>query len=102
MFLKGFLHRDVSIGNLLALQNAIETEPFKVDSSDELSTLMHGLNIEGLSNLKLVDQARRFEKLIGELDIGNKCSGFIIDGDHAARWEQSFGSPHDGTRSVSV
>ena len=70
--------------------------------SDELSTLLHGLNIEGLPNLNLVDQARRLERLIGELDIGNKCSGFIIDGDHAARWEQSFGSPHDGTRSVSV
>ncbi|KAJ7211362.1 hypothetical protein GGX14DRAFT_624497 [Mycena pura] len=99
MFLKGFLHRDVSIGNLLALQDAIEMEPFKIDSSDELSTLVHGLNIEGLPNLNLVDQARRLERLIGELDIGNKCSGFIIDGDHAARWEQSFGSPHDGTRS---
>ncbi|KAJ7211361.1 hypothetical protein GGX14DRAFT_394273 [Mycena pura] len=99
MFLKGFLHRDVSIGNILALPDAIEMEPFDIDSSDELSTLMHGLNMEKHPGLDLVYQAGRLERLIGELDIGNKCSGFIIDGDHAARWEQSFDSPHDGTRS---
>ncbi|KAJ7220514.1 hypothetical protein GGX14DRAFT_354587 [Mycena pura] len=101
IFLKGFLHRDVSIGNLLALQDAVDMEPFKIDSTDELSMLMHELNIERHPDVDVVKQARRLGRLIGELDIGNKCSGFIIDGDHATRWGQSLSSPHDGTRSVS-
>ncbi|KAJ7229055.1 hypothetical protein GGX14DRAFT_346042 [Mycena pura] len=100
MFQSGFLHRDISIGNLLGLQDLVQMEEFKLD--DELVTLMERLNVQEHPQLNFAEQITRIRKLLGELRIGDKCSGFVIDGDHAVRWQESFNSHHDGTRSGTV
>ena len=97
MLRKGFLHRDVSIGNTLMLDPPVTMEPFEVQTIEQLMTqlsLENGGEIN--KDIGLLEGAI---KNVGHMD---KCHGFVIDGDMAARLEGYFTSRDTGEVSVSI
>jgi hypothetical protein len=93
MLRRGFLQRDVSIGNVLQLDPPVTMTPFGAGS---LEGFMAG---HTLQDNDLVTQAKLLETLIGRK---TECHGFIIDGDMAARLEGYFTLHDTGERSVSA
>ncbi|KAF7323246.1 Polyphosphoinositide phosphatase [Mycena chlorophos] len=102
---KDFLHRDLSIGNMLRLFPAIEMMPFVLDHSliqksfAEMKPILAGSSCADLlDEFDYEPQAERLMNLLDQLGLGTEASGLIIDGDNAVRWSQ-FQSPRDTTRS---
>ena len=97
MLRRGFLHRDVSIGNTLMLDPPVMMGPFRAREVKQLMTQLP-LRYEG----DLARYARLLEDEIEGVDHMDKCCGFIIDGDMAASLDDYF-TPRDmGEVSVSV
>jgi len=95
MLIKEFLHRDVSIGNTLMLDPPVTMNPFTLSTIQEL---MENLSIG--PNNDLGKYVRLLEGVIKKMGFADKCHGFIIDGDMAAKLEGYF-APRD-TKEVSV
>ena len=94
MLRNGFLHRDVSIGNTLMLDPPVEP------SAQPIEDLLARLTLQDGGDLtKCFD---RLKDAIGKDNLTDKCHGFVIDGDMAARLDGYFKSPHTGERSVSI
>jgi hypothetical protein len=93
MLRKGFLHRDISIGNVPQLDPPMKMTPFKAGPPEEL---MKRLSIE---DNQFAMNANLLERVIKEPD---ECHGFVIDGDMAARLEGYFGLRGTGEISVSM
>ena len=116
MLRNGFLHRDVSIGNTLMLDPPVKPSVRSIE--DLVARLTPQLDppvepsaqpIEDrLARLCLQDGGdltKCFDRLkdaIGKDNLTDKCHGFVIDGDMAARLKGYFTSPHTGERSVSI
>ncbi|KAF5346101.1 hypothetical protein D9757_014022 [Collybiopsis confluens] len=81
---KGFQHRDISIGNVLMVDNPIESARFHIDTLGGASDRDVLLNILSLCK---------------DLNISNQCTGFVIDGDMAVNWETYFKESHTGDKS---
>jgi len=97
MLIKGFLHRDVSIGNTLMLDPPVTMKPFTLRTIEQL---MAHLSIESKNDLgKYVS---RLEDAIKKVDFSDKCHGFIIDGDMAAKLKGYFALRDVGEASVSI
>ncbi|KAJ6466978.1 hypothetical protein C8R45DRAFT_838996 [Mycena sanguinolenta] len=92
MFQAGFLHRDVSIGNLLRLATAEEMTA----ALDRLSLNDPTSASEPPFDYKA--QAKRVERWQRELGVGSNALGFMIDGDCAVRWHK-FADPRNASRS---
>jgi len=85
MLIKGFLHRDVSIGNTLMLDPPVTTKPFTLPTIEELvARLSIGPENDLGKYLGLL------EDVIKEMGFSDKCHGFIIDGDMAAKLKGYF------------
>ncbi|KAF7316187.1 hypothetical protein MIND_00136900 [Mycena indigotica] len=107
MFQKGFLHRDPSINNMLALETAVEIPPFEINHT----LLAHGSSMKDIefpADLRREDhdyraQAERVEKLIRILDVGTQATGILIgiDDDEAAKWFES-NAPQKASRSGTI
>jgi len=97
-YLSGYLHRDVSIGNVLMTEQPVKRKAFKVPEE----FLAH---LSSLKNESLVAKIRtlcdRVDQLVAELGICDECIGFITDGDLAISWEDCFSKENQETKSVS-
>ena len=97
MLRKGFLHRDVSIGNTLMLDPPVTMEPFEVQT---IKQLMTQLSLENGGEInKDIGLLEGAIKNVGHMD---ECHGFIIDGDMAARLEGYSTSRDMGEVSMSI
>lgn len=99
----GFLHRDISIGNVLAFDNAEERNPFEL--TDAFRSSLGGVTMQMLND-KLADLgldqsdavlipdapswATRLEQLLETHNIRTTCAAFVIDGDMAKDWKGLF------------
>ncbi|KAF5374056.1 hypothetical protein D9757_010723 [Collybiopsis confluens] len=81
---KGYQHRDISIGNVLMVDEPIESAHFHIDTPDDASDRDVRVNILSLCK---------------DLNISNQCTGFVIDGDMAVNWETYFKESHTGDKS---
>ncbi|KIY61593.1 hypothetical protein CYLTODRAFT_427477, partial [Cylindrobasidium torrendii FP15055 ss-10] len=105
--LKGYMHRDISIGNLLRLFNEVDRKPFSAKSvvellrasrndtetaTDDVSTWT---SIEELASgdaekKRLVDNAKALERALQTLNISDKCRAVWSDADMAANLNNYF------------
>ncbi|KAJ3995066.1 hypothetical protein F5050DRAFT_1713202 [Lentinula boryana] len=74
-----YQHRDLSIGNVLMVDEPIKTERFDIPNPNETQ--------------------REILELCRKLDINDQCTGFVIDGDMAVTWKSYFTEEHLGTKS---
>ncbi|KAF9071337.1 hypothetical protein BDP27DRAFT_525929 [Rhodocollybia butyracea] len=75
-------HRDLSIGNILMVDEAIECKPFDIPNPDKVQT--------GIL------------KVCRELKVDTACNGFVIDGDMAVDWRHYFTKEDTATKSVGT
>ena len=97
MLRRGFLHRDIDIGNILQLDPPVRMTPFKVQTIEEF---MAQLSLQHKD--ELARHAGLLEVAIGRVVSLDECYGFIMDGDMAARLEGYFTLGDTGERSVSM
>ncbi|KAJ7727931.1 hypothetical protein B0H16DRAFT_1470743 [Mycena metata] len=103
----GWMHRDISIGNvLLTLGEPIAYKPFKFEdkilealwppaSVDGTTIALDGMDIATESPSQTSAQiAKDISALIGKLEIGSKCTAFVTDGDLAVQWATYFDDEH--------
>ena len=122
VYQKGFLHRDISIGNVLAFEEAEKRNASKwndefVASLGEVTTEMLREKLRKLGHQTRVDIANIADvnALEGELDvmldkfgIGQYCEAFAVDCDLAKDWRKLFtawgdeNAPSQGERSVNI
>ena len=97
MLRKGFLHRDVSIGNTLMLDPSVTMKPFETQTIEELMkhlSLQYEGELDRYSNL--------LEHVIKKMGFSGNCHGIIIDGDMAAKLEGYFTLRDAGEVFVSI
>ena len=97
MLREGFLHRDISIGNILMLDPPVTMNSFKVRAVGQLMTRF-SLQYEG----EFAKYANLLEDAIKKMDYLDKCHGFLIDGDMAAKLEGYFTVCDTGEVFVSI
>jgi len=97
-YLSGYIHRDPSIGNVLTTANPVKRKVFEVPEKflDHLS-LLKDKGMEG--EIRVL--CERVKQLVVELGISDECTGFIIDGDLAIPWKESFSGEIQGAKWVS-
>ncbi|KAF9644695.1 hypothetical protein BDM02DRAFT_3190360 [Thelephora ganbajun] len=103
MLLKGFLHRDISIGNVLMLDPPVTTKPFESETP-AVEQLIARLSLEDddqriAHRNELAQHAELLTQTVKEIGPLDKCHGFVIDGDMAARLEGYFTSRETEARS---
>ncbi|KAJ7438455.1 hypothetical protein FB451DRAFT_1570222 [Mycena latifolia] len=112
----GFLHRDISIGNVLLAKNPWTPNAFQFATAILTATLpqIEGVSADGtsvkLENLSLQESDQPTVKsLVAQIEIlmvgflHGECTAFVTDGDMAARWKTYFQDEHQSeTRSVTV
>ncbi|KAE9385933.1 hypothetical protein BT96DRAFT_981911, partial [Gymnopus androsaceus JB14] len=76
---KYFLHRDISIGNVLMVEQRIKCEPFTIQNPNEIQT--------------------EILEVCTELGISDKHYGILIDGDMIIDWSTYFDEKYDGSNS---
>ena len=101
---KGYLHRDISIGNLVMIEDSVTTENFRILKKEDRMTTVENIT-KSLQELKIdSDSKSTWEKkltaTLHDLNITNKCRGFVIDGDMAIKLDDYFNREHPGSRSV--
>ena len=97
MLRKGFLHRDISVGNTLMLDPPVTMKPFEtriIEGLVERFPLQYRCELSRSTDL--------LERMIKEMGLVDKCCGFVIDGDMAAPLEGYFISRDARERSVSI
>ena len=105
VYQNGFLHRDISIGNVLALEEPEERKPFEwntdfVASLGEATTEMlqaklRDANIIVPFDVRIPDAkalVKELDTLLIKFGISATCEAFIIDCDLAKDWRKLFGS----------
>jgi len=93
----GFLHRDINIGNVLMLDPPM-TKPFEAWTMEQLVIQLR-FQDEGEPLVKYVSL---LEQIIMGLGSPGKCHDFVIDGDMAARFEDSLTFGDLRERSVGM
>ena len=102
---KGYLHRDISIGNLVMMEDAVTTKAFRIlkkegenATVENITEALQDLKIDSSSNATWED---KLSAALLELGISDKCQGFVIDGDMAIKMSDDyFKKDHPGFRSV--
>ena len=87
---KGFLHRDISIGNTLMLEPPLKLDPselFLLGNKDEV---------------KLNEYIKQLEETVKKMGLSEECHGFVIDGDMAASLDGYFTPRKTGEIYVGV
>ncbi|KAG7094149.1 hypothetical protein E1B28_007761 [Marasmius oreades] len=108
----GFMHRDVSIGNVIRLEPGLAmktidiVDPFP-ERDVSLKEPEQARNaIAGTRSQKESEQVRNaiastrshideIKRLVEKLGISSGCKGILIDGDMAANWKTYFDKDHD-------
>jgi len=86
---KGYLHRDISIGNLVMVEDAVTTKAFEILKNERWNATVEDMT-EALQDLKIDSStmATSEDKLtaaLHDLGIADKCNGFVIDNDLAIK-----------------
>ena len=82
LFIGGVLHRDVSCGNILRLQEPIIQRRLDPPRTCKFEVVFLRYV------LLLLEYVLRLEKILGQgVDLG-QCRGILIDGDHAIEWRK--------------
>ena len=103
MIQKGYHHRDISIGNIVMVDEAIKTEIFDIIKTDTKQDDDATDIAEMFKALKIDPSATWDVKLLAtlkDLDITDKCRGFLIDGDMAIKMAGYFDGERNESRSV--
>ncbi|KAJ7364143.1 hypothetical protein DFH08DRAFT_267263 [Mycena albidolilacea] len=104
----GYMHRDISIGNVLLAERKWFPPPFAFESSSKILTAtlppsepsVHGPCSSSNPESTAITFAEDIEQLVETLQIGKECTAFVTDGDMAVNWETLFdGSLDLETRS---
>jgi len=93
----GFLHRDISIGNVLMLDPAVKMGPF---ADETLEQSMAQLSFQ--EKTELAGYVALLKGVIEKLGPQDMCRGFFIDGDMAASLEDCFTQRRMGEKSVGT
>ena len=101
---KGYLHRDISIGNVVMMENAVTTEAFEILKNHGWNATIGDIT-EVLQELKIDSSAKatwenKLTAALHDLNITNKCHSFVIDGDMAIKIADYFNKEHLGSRLV--
>ncbi|KAJ7639183.1 hypothetical protein FB45DRAFT_422193 [Roridomyces roridus] len=90
LFQAGFLHRDITIGNVMALLHPVKSK-FTVDyallgpeARKVLSELRETSAHIGYYDVE--EQAKRLETLLAQLDVGAEARAFLVDSDLTTNW----------------
>ncbi|KAJ6512171.1 hypothetical protein C8R47DRAFT_684177 [Mycena vitilis] len=99
----GFMQRDISIGNvLLAVGETRSKKPFVISGDILKPQRRHASSKEALSGLEIEPEAARIASeittLVGQLEIKDKDTVFVVDGDMAANWMTCFEEEHGATK----
>ncbi|KAF9649201.1 hypothetical protein BDM02DRAFT_3268903 [Thelephora ganbajun] len=102
LLLKGFLHRDIGIGNVLMLDPPVTTKSFESETPG-VEQLMAQPTLEDDDQRRahedeLARHAELLAQTIKEMGPLDKCHGFVIDSNMAARLEDCFTSPETEVR----
>lgn len=105
MYQHGLLHRDVSIGNVLAFEEPEQREAFKLCADFKasfggvtmqmLNDKLGQLDLDQSEDILIPDAASwatELEQLLAVHKIGTTCKAFIIDEDLAKNWKALFRS----------
>ena len=101
---KGYLHQDISIGNLVMVEDPVLTTAFEILKNEDGNATI-GDMAEALQNLKIDSSTKatledRLKDALRDLGITDKCHGFVIDGDMAIKIADYFNKEHSGSHSV--
>ena len=101
---KGYLHRDISIGNLVMVDDAVTTKAFEILKNQGWNTTVDDIT-EALQELEIDSSTKatwenKLTAALHDLRIMDKCHGFVIDGDMAINMTDYFNKKHPGSRSV--
>ena len=101
---EGYLHRDISIGNLVMVEDAITTKAFGIVKKEDWNTTVEDIT-KALQDLKIDSSAKatwedKLTAALRKLRITDKCHGFLIDGDMAIKMTDYFNKEHPGSCSV--
>jgi len=104
MIQKGYHHRDLSIGNILMIDEAVKTKHFEIIKKQKESATVEDIT-KKLQQLKInIDPSATWElsleATLQRLEITDECRGFVIDGDMAIKMADYFEKEHNGSRSV--
>jgi hypothetical protein len=101
---KGYLHRDISIGNVVMVEDAVQTDPFEIlkneswnKSVEDITEVLKDLKFDSSTKVGLED---KLNDTLFRLGITDMCQGFVIDGDLAIKMADYFNKAHPGSRSV--
>ena len=102
---KGYLHRDISIGNLVMMEDAVTTKPFEILKKESTNATTVEDITNALQDLKVDSSANatwesELTAALNDLKITDKCHGFVIDGDMAIKMDDYFNKKHLGSLSV--
>ncbi|KAJ3515946.1 hypothetical protein NLJ89_g1437 [Agrocybe chaxingu] len=108
----GYLHRDISIGNLLLCPDSVVKSDFEIaaefrktatESVQDLTSRFENLSTNSLSpkSSELEEQMARVERLVQELGVSTRCIAFVTDGDKAIYWKSYFGDNDRGSKERS-
>ena len=91
---KGYLHRDISIGNLVMVEDAVTTKAFGILIKEGRNATVENIT-EALQDLKIDSSAKatwenKLTSALQDLNITDKCQGFVIDGDMAIKMADFF------------
>ena len=78
---QGYLHLDISIGNLVMIDDAVTTEGFRILKKEGSMTTVETQSITvttALQELK-IDSSTDSLHALHDLNITNKCHGFVIE-----------------------
>lgn len=98
MYLSGYLHRDISLGTVLMIDEPVEGKRFEIPKEfrDHLSSLQDRGKAEELE--KLCD---RVEELAASLGISNKPSAVVTSGDLAVSWRDYLDTDRRAAKTVN-
>jgi hypothetical protein len=101
---KGYLHRDISIGNLVMVDDVVTTQAFGIMKKEGGNATVENIT-EALQKLRIDSSAKatwenELTTALHDLGITDHCRGFVIDGDMAIKMADYFNKEHPGSRSV--
>ena len=103
---KGYLHRDISIGNVAMMEDAVTTKAFGILKEEGWNATIKGMT-EELQKLKIDSSAKatlenKLTASLHDLGVADKCHGFVIDGDMAIKMDNYINEEDPGSCLVRL
>ncbi|KAJ6630935.1 hypothetical protein B0H10DRAFT_1773360 [Mycena sp. CBHHK59/15] len=104
----GFMHRDISIGNVLLTKAVVSSKPFAIvetiltaiyppakGSSSDVGNLASALKDTHIQESPARETAEEIMALLRKLQVSAEYTAFITDGDMAVNWKTYFDNEHN-------